>query len=410
MKRFSEVVRRLLRSRSSRATLWSVANVIIATVIGVITARLLGASLRGTLAIVLSVAGLATLVGTLGTNVAIRRKLPRGEASVRGYLLVSAILFAPYVVLVAALLVTLSIVIDPLLAHPPVVAAFIVYAAAFFWSNQLLDLLNAVGAVPLSAATNASGTLICLVGLWVAAATGGGFTAVLAAYAFSVCGQIIVAILFLRPRIPRVSSARDQGGMVRDGVRLLGLNLGQALAYRADTLLIGALSSTYMAGIYAVAVAPAGLLRLPSTATGQVILHDSASGRANARGVWRRIGQIELALLVCAGAGWLLADPAVLLLFGTQYAEAAGVLRILLIAELALAPFLVLSRALVGVGGTWSASIPGISGAVLLVLLGVVLIPTHGAYGGAWASVAAYSLMSVIAGERFRRATRAKEQ
>lgn len=389
--------------------IWSVVNLVVATVVGIITARMLGASARGTLAIMLSSVGLATLIGALGTNVAVRRRLPRGETTVRSYIRVSAVLFTIYIVLIAGALLALGRWVDPSLTESMVALALIAYAAAFFWSNQLFDLLNAVGAMPLSAATNAAGTSICLGCLSITAWIGMGFTAVVLSYAISVTCQIGIAYWFLKSRLPGNVPDATRPGIVRDGVRLLGLNLGQALAYRVDTLLIGVLSSTFMAGIYAVAMAPAGILRLPATAVGQVMLHDVATGLVNSRRVWLRIAQIEIVIAVCAGGGWLLAEPAILLIYGSEYAQAAGVLRVLLLAELALAPFLVLSRALVGVGGTWSASSGGIAGAIALAALGVALIPPYGAYGGAWASVGAYSLMSIVSGLQFLRLTRSRD-
>lgn len=397
---------RLLRGRSGQTVTWSISNLLVATVIGIVTARTLGASARGTLAVMLSTVGLATLVGTLGTNVAIRRRLPRGETTVGGYLKTTAVLFVIYITLVGAVLLTLGRSVDEELMDPLVVATFIAYASAFFWSNQLFDLLNAVGAVPLSAATNAAGTLVCLASLSITLWLGGGFSAVVLSYAISVVCQIGMASWFLRSRLPEAKPGVSRPGLVQDGLRLLGLNLGQALAYRADTLLIGALSSTYMAGIYAVALAPAGIMRLPATAVGQVMLHDMAMGSVGVRRVWMRIVQIEVAMVFCAAVGWLLADYAILIMYGSEYAQAAGVLRVLLVAELALAPFLVLSRAVVGVGGTWSASSAGIAGAFALTALAIVLIPSYGAYGGAWASVGAYGLMSAVSGLQFVRLTR----
>jgi O-antigen/teichoic acid export membrane protein len=385
-------------SRSVQTTGWSAANVAIATGVGMVTARALGVELRGTLALMLSSAGLIVLLAALGTNVAIRRRLPHGQTSIRQYLQVSCALFVALAVLASLVTVPFAAYFDPAFGRAPVAVSFVAYCLTFFWSNQLLDLLNALGRIVMSAAINAAGTAVCFAAVLVSVTMGGDLVHIALSYSAAMVVQISLSQALIR-RAERPAGRRQEGrrSLVRQGSLMLGLNLGQAITYRADNLLIGAFSSPAAVGIYAVAITPAALLRLPATAVGQVLFHDSATGAAGSKQVWKRVAQVEMVLVGLAAGGSLLADHVIVLLFGPAFADSAGVFRVLLIAELSLAPFLILSRVLVGRGGTWHASISGIAGAATLIGMGLILIPPYGAYGGAWASVAAYSVMSAVA-------------
>lgn len=396
MRRVLRLIRAGVGSRAGRTTAWSFTNVALATVVGVLTARMLGVDLRGVLGIFVSVAGLAVLVGTLGTNVAIRRLLPRNEVGPKQYIRVSALLFVCHLVLLYAIVWGLSVWVDATFAEPFVAAAFLAYGGAYFWSNQLLDLMNASGLMSRSAATNAFGTAVCVAALVVAALSGAGFEGIVLCYFVSMVGQIGIGLFILRHSFERESKPGGGGRLLRLGPKLLGLNLGQAIAYRADTALIGALGSASAAGIYAVATTPASVLTMPATALSQVMMHDVAAGKVSFRGVVRRVLLMMAGLAVLVLVGWALADLLIGILYGAAFAEAAGVLRVLLLAQLLLVPFIVLSRVVVACGATWSASVPGIVGAVALIFIGVLLIPDLGAFGGAWASVCAYSMMSIV--------------
>lgn len=396
VRRVLGLVRAGVGSRAGRTTLWSFSNVALATVVGVITARTLGVDLRGVLAIFVSVAGLVVLVGTFGTNVAIRRLLPRGEVSPKQYLQVSAILFLCHMALLVAVVWGLSFLVDVIFAVPVVFFGFLAYGGAYFWSNQLLDLMNASGLMAKAAATNALGTAVCLAALVVAALSGSGLGGVVLCYFVSMVAQIVVGVFTLRHHFGGVAQPGGRGHLLRLGPKLLGLNLGQAIAYRADTALIGALGSASAAGIYAVATTPASVLTMPATALSQVVMHDAAARTTSFAGILRRVSGLMAGLAVLMLIGWLLADVVIAILFGPAFAEAAGVLRVLLLAQLLLVPFIIFSRVIVACGATWSASVPGIVGAVALVGLGLLLIPGLGAFGGAWASVCAYGLMSLV--------------
>ena len=160
---------------------------------------------------------------------------------------------------------------------------------------------------------------------------------------------------------------------------------------------MGALASSSQVGIYAVAITPAGLLRIPANALGQLSFFAVAKTGGNRRSVHRRLALLLVVLLPVAAVGWLLAPIVLPLVYGVDFADSVGPLRLLLLAELCLVPFLVLSRALAARGSAWRASGAGIVGLVVLVVACLILIPGRGAAGAALASVFAYATMSAVA-------------
>ncbi|WP_157155340.1 lipopolysaccharide biosynthesis protein [Diaminobutyricimonas sp. LJ205] len=366
-------------------------------VTGILTARTLGPEDRGTLALAVSVAGLCVLVGAAGTNVSVRRLLPRGAEGVsqRGYERLSLKLLVPLMVILLGALILLAGIIDSEFADPAVAVAFFCFGVSYFLSNQLLDLMNAHGWVSAAARTNALGSIVCMVLVVLATILELGLVAMIYCYAVSVVVQVALAMSAVaRTRTP----GRTRGGqwaLLTNGARLLGLNLGQSLTYRADTILLGALSTPDSVGHYAVATTPAAILRLPANALGQVSMHDVASSAQHVRVTLRRVLILESILIPVAGLGWVAGGWLIPFVYGSEFGTAVDAFRVLLLAELALAPFLVVSRVLAGGGSRLGASVSGTVGAIVLLALCPFLIPPLGASGAAWASVAAYGTMSL---------------
>lgn len=391
----------ILRSRSFLTMGWGVVNLAVTLIVGVITARTLGPDFRGTLGVAIAALSLVVLVGALGTNVAIRRRLPRGEATDGGYLKVSALLLLPFLAVIVAADVVLAALVDPRLADVPIAAAFVLTGIAYFWADQFLDLQRAHGMPIVAARTNAIGTFACLAFVVVVAWSGTGVAGIIAAYGAGWVVQTLVGWLAVRGSWTSRATAGEGAALVGDGVRMLGLNLGQSISYRGDAIILGALSTSQNVGYYSVATSPASVLRLPSTAIGQVLFHDVAAGGVGNRQVWVRVLQAELVIVPLIVIGWLLADWIIPVLFGEGFRAAVDIFRVLLLGEVCLAPFLILGKVLVGRGGRWAASLSGATGAVVLIGLCFALIPVWGVLGAAWSSVIAYASMSAVAAFRF---------
>lgn len=373
---------------------WSSAAILVSAVTGVITARTLGPEDRGALAIALTVGGLCVLMSALGTNVAFRRHLPKNTANRRGFWRLTALLVPATVVVLAGGFAAVSAMWGDRSEAWSIAVPFGAYGLALFVSNQFLDLLHALGLSSQASKVNALGSFACMLFVLGLAFLGLGLSSIIWAYAGSVVVQIAIATVIVSSRgLERETGPVGVRELIRDGPRLLGLNLGQALAFRSGTVVLGAISVPEQVGVYAVATTPAGILRIPSNALSQVMFFRAASGTTSAsiaRGL-RRLFYIAVPL---SAIGWLLAEPAILIVFGSDFDGAVWPFRVLLIAELALIPFLVLSRVLAGMGGTWSVSVCGLVGVAVLVIGCLVLVPGSGAVGAATASTIAYGVMS----------------
>lgn len=390
----------LLRGRFVGTTGWSTAAVAVSAVTGILTARGLGPESRGTLALVLSIAGLCVLVGAMGSNVAIRRHLPRKEGvSLRGYERLSIALIVPLVVVLLAALYTAAALIDPAFGRWEVGLTFVAYGVGYYLSNQALDLLNALGLVVQSARTNALGSLFCLALVAGSTLLGWGLTAIILSYTLSTVFQFFLAYAMVIRRGHRLDpSIQGMRTLLRYGIRLLGLNLGQSLTFRADTVILGALATPQAVGMYAVATSPAVILRISTNALGQLAFHQAASGESTIRTICMSLLKLLAVLVPMATVGWVTADWLLVFVYGHEYEEAAQAFRVLLLAEIALAPFLVLGRTIAGLGSTWGAGASGLAGVAAMLISGFLLIPVLGAVGAAWSSVIAYATMSAVAG------------
>lgn len=388
-----------LRGQVAGTAGWSAAAVAISAGTGIMTARSLGPEGRGTLALVLSIAGLCVLVGSFGTNLAVRRHLPRRQrVTRRSYYRVSLLLVLPLTVILLGVVAFAAPVADPAFTRLPIAIAFVGYGFSLFFSTQALDLLNAGGLVRASSMINALGSLACLLLVAVCALMGLGLPFIAWSYSISVLLQVFGSIAVVGGR---GKTERSRPGGLRlllaDGGRLLGLTLGQNLASRSDTVLLGVLSSQVQVGIYAVAITPAAILRIPANALGQVLFHQSAAAMAGSREVLRKMLVMMLGLVPIALVGWFAAGWLIPLVFGPDFAGAVWPFRLLLIAEILLSPFLVLGKVLAGSRSPWTASASGMIGVIVLVAGCFIWIPDLGAVGAAFASIAAYASMSALA-------------
>ena len=375
---------------------------------GILTAQALSVSDRGVLAIVLSVSGLASVVGGLGTNVAIRHLLPRPDPQVSfgDYLGLSALLAAGVAAIATAAILLGGRIIDRQMLHLPIVVAGTVYAVGFFLSIQCFDGLNAFGRTGAAAGVNAAGSVLVLLLVIGASIARAGLALILCAYSLAVLFQTGFALRLLqrggaglRPRLRAEPSAR----LVRLGAPAVALNLGQVLAYRLDRYLIGAIAGPAVAGVYSVATTPAELLRIPATAYGQVTLHGVASGEFRVADVWHAIRRTYLLVIAPAAALAIAAPWLIETVFGERYTGATTPFRILVLAELFLLPFQIAARALSGLGRTREAAVAGFLGLAVTVTALLLLVPQLGAAGGALASVGAYAVMSGVSVALLRR-------
>jgi O-antigen/teichoic acid export membrane protein len=367
-------------------------------VFAVVTSRTLGPAGRGMLVLFVTLSGLLVLVATIGTNTVARVRMVAAVDRVA----LPDYLGLAWVLLGAAAVAALCAGGPALRAThsdsgPYALVLFAAYTVASLAAVFLRDGLYAYGhaaAASRGPAVAALVQLLAFLALRDRLAT--ALLAVLAGALVEVAyfaGRYRAAGLPLRARVRPASWRR----LLRGGLPAVVVSLGQAMTIRIDRVLLGLLASTAQVGIYSVAATLSEALWLVPGSLAQVVFHRVAAGQATFRQL-RAIRLLNLGLsVVGALALGLLAPWLVDRLFGPSFGAATGALRVLLVAAVAIASYQVdvacvsASDRLVRASGVTSVGF----GTVLL--LDMLLIPRYGLLGAAWASVAAYALMALLA-------------
>ena len=396
-----------LKGRVASTVRWTLAAASLNVAAGVVSARLLQPSERGLLAVLLTLAGLVAVFSSLGSNVVLRSELHRRPPSLLyDFLKLTGLLclgvFVPVLLLCA---IVSSQLVDDAFWSWQGTSALVGYGVVLFTWFQLQEGLQAVGLIRYAAKASALGSmfLACFLAAALLAIGNLDVFGVSLCYAMGMCAQAAVAALGLRGHVRR-SGSTDFSIFLREGPKSLGYHFGQNLTFRLDRYLLSVLSGTHAAGLYAVSATPAELIRMPVTATGQFTMFDVARGGISFRDVTRRCRSAMLFVVPLAAVG-LVAGPFLIpLVYGEAYRGAVPIFRVLLIAQVVLAPYLVFSRALAATPSRFASSLVGISGLVVLSVLSFALAPAHGAIGVAIAAVGAYAVMTGLSGWYCRRA------
>lgn len=389
----------LSRSETSRTLVNSLLALLLSFGCGVITARLLGPSDRGILSLILVVTTTTALIAALGSNVAVRVGSGVGSSRLMlSYARVSAVLTLLQVALSGGFVLLLFWIVRPQVALPPLLALSLLVGLSAFVAQQAFDALNAVGRSGSSAFAKAVGAMATFVVLGVSVVLKAGLYVSLLSYAI---GFIVSSAYSLMAygRHGALSDERvDHGAskLIRRGVPLLGLNLGQALALKLDQLAVGILAGPSAAGLYVVAAAHAMPSQASSFAISQVVLHRAARRMLTASELVRFLALGTGVALVGSAGIWLLAPWFVPFVFGEEFRASVDILRILMIGQIFLAPYLLCSRVVMGRGHTRLASLSGVGLAALLGGLLVVLTPMYGPVGAAWATTIAFTVAAFL--------------
>lgn len=189
------------------------------------------------------------------------------------------------------------------------------------------------------------------------------------------------------------ASGAGWGRLLKTGGPAVGWSLGQSLTFRLDRYLAGLLLTPADVGIYSLAATATELLRLMPYAVVEVYFYRLASKASDLADFARARRVLLAAGLLCAGGLYLVAPWAVSALAGPAFEPAVAPLRVLLLAELAMSSFVVDTAALAALGRVQRASVAVLAGLVTVTAADLVLIPSHGIVGAAWASVIGYWLM-----------------
>jgi O-antigen/teichoic acid export membrane protein len=400
--------RGVLRSAALVAASSGVANAAMGG-IALLTARQLGPSGRGFIVVVVTLGSLTMLVSTLGTNLSARVLLPdaRRPVALDDFLgLALALSLAQWILTAAAGTVLLPLA--GIAWRPEDVALVGGYGAALLTSLLWREALLAMGRPRHAVSAEAAGALaqLALTGLLVALGSTAP-RAYLVVLLLGALAQAAIAWALLRRECGPIRPSCRPGAwrrLVTAGAPGLGLTLGQAVAFKGDRLLLGVFLTPAVVGIYSVAATVTELLWIAPVALAQVLVHPVAARQADYRAVARARNAALLSVAACAAAVAVLAPALVRLVFGPAFAPAAAPLRILLLGSVVVTSYHVDVNALAASGSISHAGLVASAGATVALAAGLLLIPSSGAVGAAWASVGAYVVMAGLARARLRMA------
>jgi O-antigen/teichoic acid export membrane protein len=367
---------------------------------GVFAARLLGAHDRGYLALlVLAPAALAQL-GPLGLPVATTYYVAQRPQDARAILhrlapvciSQAALLMAVH----AGLLVVMSHVVGLPLAPALVSLGFIPsslaqqYGLAVLQGRQAFKSFNCLRLLPGAfyalgltvLEVEGHGSLIVVTAIWVGAA-----------FIASVATVVATARVLPAQR----GGAPKLREMFRFGARALIDASSPVDAFRADQAVVGLFLSPTVLGLYVVALAFTNLPRFIGQSIGMVAYPRIAAARAHVR---REITKYVALVIVTAGAAVLVLEalmPRIVpLFFGSQFAGASPLARIILLASFLVAIRRVLADCLRGAGRPGVGSIAEISSWIVLFPVLAPLAALWGAEGVAFALLLAAAVSLVV--------------
>jgi O-antigen/teichoic acid export membrane protein len=176
---------------------------------------------------------------------------------------------------------------------------------------------------------------------------------------------------------------------------------------RVDQLMLERMVNDTAVGVYSVAAEISEIWYVLPTAIGTSALSGIVGIYAHSVDDYRERLQDLFDLLVLMAFGvvllvCLVSGPLINTVYGTDYSEAVGILRVLILA----APFVFMgainSKAIITEGFFRFSFIRHSAGAVVNVLLNIWLIPRYGGLGAAWATVFSYAMAHYLSTALYR--------
>lgn len=383
-------------------------------IIGLATAKWLGASDRGVLSIAQTITTLAMLIISGGLIQGTRVLLadPNSPVSVRRYLSATRIQTVLYAGVAALLSVTALRWLGGVTA-PWVAAVWVAWSVALFRFSHLREVLHGLGHHVVALRTE---VLACLVGLllvtgwWLAhppLSLGVAMAGIGLGYAVGWLVQRRGVALVLPPVDHEVRARsgglgtrwRDLRTIVTFCFPGLIAALGLVVASRMDQLILAGIKGTKAVGVYAMASTISDLAWGIPLAMSAVIIRQARQADARAlpamhRVAWLRIvgATAALSLLVVAG-GWVLLE----VFLGGDFRGSTHVVAILVIGSLAMASQQVDLSICAGLGDLRASAIASWWGIVIGLVAYLVLIPALGVVGCALANDITFVTMAVAA-------------
>jgi O-antigen/teichoic acid export membrane protein len=188
----------------------------------------------------------------------------------------------------------------------------------------------------------------------------------------------------------------------RQSIPLAVASVTSLLMFRIDVLFLEWLRGPGTVGLYAAAYRPFEATLLVSVgvmAASFPHLARAASDPDEFRRFGLRIAALLLAAaVVVAALGWLLAPAVIEVAFGSPFAAAGDLARILAIAVVPMYLNALVTHGLIAVGRSWHVAVAMAAALAVNVAVNLALIPATGATGAAIATVAAEATLLVVGG------------
>ncbi|WP_156415632.1 lipopolysaccharide biosynthesis protein [Terrabacter sp. Soil811] len=401
---------RTLRSREASVVMAMGFMAASASLFAVLTSRWLGPADRGVVVVTATTGSLLMLLGSLGVSTGGRVLLARTPAlPLSRYLSVVGRLASVHIA--TASVVGLGVLwVTNSLNDPVIGLLFVPYAVLMLLTYLLRECLHGLGrhttAVRGDIATTSVQTILVL------CSAPFGLVSLRFVLGAMLAGQAVQVLLLLRSvgRERRAQLALNQRGfkdvpttaVIRFSLSAVPVLFGQAFVIRGDRLLLGAMSSPAAVGIYGAAATFTELLWLISSGVSQIAFKRSTQTGSSLTSARHR----RYALALTAGGCVTLAVVApflIPLLLGESFNDSVPLVWVLSVAALPMASYQIDVAVLNGLGHMRRAAVITAAGSGTLGGLCLLLIPRVGASGAAYASLAAYSVLALLARAEVRR-------
>jgi O-antigen/teichoic acid export membrane protein len=367
---------------------------------GIVTARLLGPSGKGILALALVWTGLAAQIVEAGVNQAITYHASKPASSLSvlwGQAL--GIAATQSAVAVPAALVASHVLVGTPDGRMAVDIALLALPLSFVMGYELsllrgLEKFVAYNGVRLLQAGLWAGSVVALAAASVRSPVGA-----LLCYLGSVSVAMTVATITLLREIGRPHiSASGLASLLRYSILVWVAGIGYQANARIDQFILGAQVRPGILGQYAAAVSLASVLTIVSMGLAIVTLPAVARAPDEQRlELGRRHWLLGVGLMAILGVLLGLAAPSLVpAVLGADFRPAVRLVQILLLGQIALGSTQILHEVARGQGRLKLPAATEGAGAILTVGMLLFAIPRWGALGAAWVSVIIYWLVSIV--------------
>jgi O-antigen/teichoic acid export membrane protein len=370
-----------------------------ALVVAAISARQLGPGGRGEIVFVVTVAMLCSEIVSLGANVSGRiHILRRSDVLIEDYLGLATVLVGVQALLVTLILVTVGPARFGL--DPTICLLGVVLGVAMFFAHMMVD---AAFAVRRTLETGIRDMIIGVLPM---------FLVVLVAVRGQLSVSLVIGLTALgyvaggaylwwvvRRRTDRARFVPSRWLLIlRSGIPVLAGSLGQTVAFRADRLMVGLMSTTAALGVYSMAATTAELPRILLIPVTQILANRIAIGDITIHALSSILRRLVLAYGVLMVGVAVVGAAVITPIVGPGFEAVRDSIAVLALSEGLLGLFFVSSSVLTGLGRFRRLPAPSLCGAAVIVVADMVVVPRFGGSGAAWVRVAGFGSMALVAG------------